>query len=118
MPVADKRLERNGTFRKRQRLLQRRDVGNCRGPLSSPVSRRRSRVGVENPYTFCHVGDNSQVLVGHVACLGHGGGGHTLWHCRACPDTEPPVYGPPLGKPCTVLEGPASVRISTGQDSL
>jgi hypothetical protein len=25
-----------------------------------------------------------QVLVGHVACLGHGGGGHTSWHCRTC----------------------------------
>jgi hypothetical protein len=20
----------------------------------------------------------------HVACLGHGGGGHTSWHCRTC----------------------------------
>jgi hypothetical protein len=54
-----------------------------------------------------------QVLVGHVACQGHGGGGHTLWHCRACPDGELPVYGPPLAKHCTVLEGPATVRIST-----
>jgi hypothetical protein len=26
----------------------------------------------------------NQVLVGHVACLGHGGGGHTSWHCRTC----------------------------------
>jgi hypothetical protein len=25
-----------------------------------------------------------QVLVGHIACLGHGGGGHTGWHCRTC----------------------------------
>src|SRR5262245_4932723 len=28
-----------------------------------------------------------QVLVGHVACLGHGGGGHTTWHCRTCDAT-------------------------------
>ena len=47
----------------------------------------------------------NQVLVGHVACLGHGGGGHTSWHCRTC-DTV--VYGPPLNKHCTALEGPAS----------
>ena len=26
----------------------------------------------------------NQVLIGHVACLGHGGGGHTSWHCRRC----------------------------------
>jgi hypothetical protein len=25
----------------------------------------------------------NQVLVGQVACLGHDGGGHTSWHCRA-----------------------------------
>ena len=33
---------------------------------------------------------SSQVLVGHVACLGHGGGGHTSWHCRTC---DAVVYG-------------------------
>jgi hypothetical protein len=55
----------------------------------------------------------SEVLVGHLACHGHGGGGHILWHCRSCPETEPPIYGPPLGKHCTVLKGPASVRISS-----
>src|SRR5262245_39158811 len=52
----------------------------------------------------------NQVLVGHVACLGHGGGGHTSWHCRAC---DAVVYGPPLNTRCTCLEGPAVVRIST-----
>jgi hypothetical protein len=36
---------------------------------------------------------SNQVLVGHVACLGHGGGGHTTWHCRSC---DAIVYGPPL----------------------
>jgi hypothetical protein len=51
-----------------------------------------------------------QVLVGHVACLGHGGGGHTSWHCRTC---EAVVYGPPLNTHCSALEGPAVVRIST-----
>jgi hypothetical protein len=25
-----------------------------------------------------------QVLVGHVACSGNGGGGHSIWHCRTC----------------------------------
>ena len=30
-----------------------------------------------------------QVLVGHQACLGHGGG-HTTWTCRTCDET---VYG-------------------------
>jgi hypothetical protein len=51
----------------------------------------------------------NQVLVGHVACLGHGGG-HTSWHCRVC---DAVVYGPPLNTHCTTLEGPAAVRIST-----
>jgi len=50
------------------------------------------------------------VLVGHVACLGHGGGGHTTWHCRAC---ETVVYGPPLNAHCTALQGPAPFRNST-----
>lgn len=49
-----------------------------------------------------------QVLVGHAACGGHGGG-HTTWTCRTCDQT---VYGPPLNTHCTVLVGPASVRIS------
>jgi hypothetical protein len=52
----------------------------------------------------------NQVLVGHVACLGHGGGGHTSWHCRTC---DAVVYGPALNTHCTALEGPAAVRIST-----
>jgi hypothetical protein len=51
----------------------------------------------------------NQVLVGHVACLGHGGGGHVSWHCRTC---DAVTYGPPLNTHCTALEGPASVRIS------
>jgi hypothetical protein len=54
----------------------------------------------------------NQVLVGHVACLGHGGGGHTSWHCRIC---DAVVYGPPLNIHCTALEGPATVRISTAR---
>ena len=54
----------------------------------------------------------NQVLVGHVACLGHGGGGHTSWHCRTC---DAVVYGPPLNTHCTALEGPAAVRISTAR---
>src|SRR6478752_257730 len=43
----------------------------------------------------------NQVLVGHVVCLGHGGGGHTSWHCRTC---DAVVYGPPLNTHCTALE--------------
>ena len=35
----------------------------------------------------------NQVLVGHVACLGHGGG-HTIWHCRTC---GPVVHGAAAG---------------------
>ena len=50
----------------------------------------------------------NQVLVGHQACLGHGGG-HTTWTCRTCDQT---VYGPPLNTHCTALDGPATVRIS------
>jgi hypothetical protein len=51
-------------------------------------------------------------LAGHVACLGHGGGGHTSWHCRTCDAT---VYGPPLNTHCAALEGPAAVEISMGE---
>jgi hypothetical protein len=51
------------------------------------------------------------VLVGHQACLGHGGG-HTTWTCRTCDAT---VYGPPLNTHCTCLDGPATVRISTAR---
>ena len=43
----------------------------------------------------------NQVLVGHVACLGHGGGGHTSWRCRTC---DAVVYGPPLNVHCTALD--------------
>ena len=45
------------------------------------------------PQTHCPNGHQlgpNQVLVGHVACLGHGGG-HTSWHCRTC---NAVVYGP------------------------
>ena len=49
-----------------------------------------------------------QVLMGHQACLGHGGG-HTTWTCRTCDQT---VYGPPLNTHCHTLDGPAVVRIS------
>jgi hypothetical protein len=50
----------------------------------------------------------------HTAgCLGHGGG-HTIWTCRTC-DTV--VYGPPMAKHCTALNGPAAVRISTSRDT-
>jgi hypothetical protein len=50
----------------------------------------------------------NQVLVGHQACLRHGGG-HTTWTCRQCDAT---TFGPPINSHCTTLEGPATVRIS------
>jgi hypothetical protein len=50
----------------------------------------------------------ARFLVGHQACLGHGGG-HTTWTCRSC---EATVYGPPLNTHCNSLNGPAVVRIS------
>jgi hypothetical protein len=53
------------------------------------------------------------VLVGHQACLGHGGG-HTPWTCRTCDQT---LYGPPLNIHCTTLDGPATVRISIRRES-
>src|SRR6478736_605632 len=55
----------------------------------------------------------NQVLVGHVACLRHGGGGHTSWHCRTC---DAVTLGPPMNTHCTALEGAASMRISTTRD--
>jgi len=51
---------------------------------------------------------------GMSPALEHGGGGHTSWHCRTC---DAVVYGPPLAKHCTALEGPAAVWISTSQAS-
>ena len=42
---------------------------------------------ITKPPSRCRNGHDlgpNQVLVGHVACLGHGGGGHTSWHCRTC----------------------------------
>jgi hypothetical protein len=48
------------------------------------------------------------VVVGHQACLGHGGA-HTTWTCRTCDET---VFGPPLNTHCSTLNGPATVRIS------
>jgi hypothetical protein len=50
----------------------------------------------------------NQVVVGHVACLGHGGG-HTTWDCLEC---EAITYGPALARHCTVLNGPAAVRLT------
>jgi hypothetical protein len=66
--------------------------------------------GMTKPPSRCpngHLLGPQQVLVGHVACLGHGGGGHTSWHCRTC---DAVVYGPPPGPHCIALNGPATVR--------
>jgi hypothetical protein len=66
---------------------------------------------ITRPPTHCPNGHElgpSRALVGHQACLGHGGG-HTTWTCLTCDQT---VYGPELGPHCTMLDGPAAVRIS------
>ena len=55
-----------------------------------------------------HTLSPGELLVGHQACLGHGGG-HTTWTCRTCAQT---VDGPLLYADCTTLEGTATVRIS------
>lgn len=65
------------------------------------------------PPTHCphgHPLEPYKVLVGHIACRGHGSG-HTIWHCTTCPATEPPVYGPPLNTHCSVLNAPADHRL-------
>ena len=70
---------------------------------------------ITHPPTRCpngHTFGPNQVLVGHQACLGHGGG-HTTWTCRTCDQT---VYGPPINTHCAALDGPAVVRISTKRD--
>jgi hypothetical protein len=75
------------------------------------VQNRRGQ-WMTQPPTHCPkrppLGPN-RVLVGHQACLGHGGG-HTTWTCRVCDET---VFGPPLNTHCTALDGPAGVRITT-----
>jgi hypothetical protein len=55
-----------------------------------------------------HTLGHGEVLVGHQACLGHGGG-HTSWTCRTC---DRSVFGPPLNTHYNALDGPAMVRIS------
>ena len=70
---------------------------------------------ITHPPTHCPNGRNlgpNQVLAGHQACLGHGGG-HTTCRCHRCETT---VYGPPLNTHCTTLDGPATVRISSARD--
>ena len=67
---------------------------------------------ITHPPSRCPNGHSlgpNQVLVGHVVCLGHGGGGHVSWACTRC---DAVVYGPPMNTHCTALEGPAAVRIS------
>jgi hypothetical protein len=62
---------------------------------------------ITHPPSRCpngHTLGPGEVLVGHQVCLGH-----TTWTCRTCDET---VYGPPLNTHCSVLDGPAAVRIS------
>ena len=69
---------------------------------------------ITHPPTHCPNGRNlgvNQVLLGHQACLGHGGG-HTTCRCHRCETT---VYGPPLNH-CATLNGPATARISSARE--
>ena len=70
-----------------------------------------------HPTTRCpngHTLGPNHVLVGHQACLGHGGG-HTTWTCRTCGAT---VYGPPLNSHCTTLDGPAMLSYARSGDTV
>ena len=72
---------------------------------------------ITEPPTHCPNGHRlgpKQVLVGPTACRGHGGG-HITSTCRTCDGT---VYGLPLGGHCTVVRGPADVRISYKAESV
>src|SRR6478609_1677806 len=58
---------------------------------------------ITHPPAHCpngHTLGPGEVLVGHQACLGHGGG-HTTRHCRTCDAVV--VHGPPLNTHCTAL---------------
>jgi hypothetical protein len=71
--------------------------------------RRRGNWITEAP-THCPNGHQlgpQRVLVGHTACTGHGGGGHTIWHCVEC---DAITYGPPLADHCSITVGPAYLR--------
>src|SRR6187200_2431469 len=66
---------------------------------------------ITHPPTRCPNGHQlgpGEVLVGHQACLGHGGA-HTTWTCRTCDQT---VYGAPLNTHCSARWAPAAVRLS------
>jgi hypothetical protein len=73
------------------------------------VHTRDGRWVIQAP-THCpngHLGGPNRVLVGSTACSGHGGR-HLTWTCRECDQT---TYGPSLGPNCTVINGPAAVRL-------
>jgi hypothetical protein len=56
-------------------------------PVNGQLVRTTRGQWITHPPSQCpngHPLGPNQVLVGHVACLGHGGGGHTSWHCRTC----------------------------------
>jgi|KBSSwiStaDraftv2_1062776.scaffolds.fasta_scaffold251094_2 hypothetical protein len=83
-------------------------------PTASQVRRAAARTIA--PHQHPH-GSSTLTAPPHAEgtwCLGHGGGGHTSWHCRTC---DAVVYGPPLNTHCSALEGPAVVRISTSRES-
>jgi hypothetical protein len=68
---------------------------------------------ITHPPTRCpngHTLGPGQVLVGHQACLGHGG--HTSWTCR----TSTRRSTGHRSTYCMVLDGRATVRISTKPD--
>ncbi|KAA0093687.1 hypothetical protein CIW49_26975 [Mycolicibacterium sp. P1-18] len=71
---------------------------------------------ITEPPTHCPNGHRlgpHQTLVGHTACGGHGGGGHTIWHCLTC---DAITYGPAVNTHCNIAIGPAAVRLSTAKN--
>jgi hypothetical protein len=64
---------------------------------------------ITHPPTRCpngHSPGRNQVPVGHEACLGHGGGGHTSWQPHQCRRGVRASHAP------HALEGPATSRLT------
>src|SRR5262245_19801280 len=92
---------------------RRRSTGSRFGGMVGDLVQTADGKWITRPPSRCpngHPLGPNQVLVGHVACLGHGGGDHPSWHCRTC---DAVVYGPPTNTHCRALVGPASRSIMT-----
>jgi hypothetical protein len=91
-------------------------------PYVGELVRNRAGKWITWPPTHCARGHRlgpGRMLVGHVGCRAEDRGGHTVWHCLECPNTEPPVCGRPLGPNCTALTAAASSsgRLATRSSS-